>query len=432
MRLDLGNDPRVIPGGRNTVEVVAYNADGTLCSRGMVREFDAPGKAEPPHLYAVVAGVSKYKGEGLNLRYAAKDADDFATALELAAGRLFNTKDAQRVHVTRLAGATRAALDKALRALQETKAGDVVVVYLAGHGVTTGSQESDWYYLSADAQPADVSDPAVLKKVGLSSAELTDLLRICPAQKQVLILDTCHSGAVVKSLTKRRDVPGSQARALERLKDRTGMFVLAGCAADSVSYEATKYGQGLLTYSLLLAMRGARLREGQFVDVGELFAFAADKVPELAQDIGGVQRPLIASPSGAPFDIGRLTAEDRKKVPLQATVKPLVLRSSFQDDASVIDVLDLSEKVNQRLRDASAPARGGGLVFVDAGACAGGVIVAGRYTVKDDAVTVNVTLYDGKTKVGPFSVKGSRKKVDDLAAAVVAEVEKKLATISPK
>ena len=42
---------------------------------------------------------------------------------------------------------------------------------------------------------------------------------------------------------------------LDRLKDRTGVHVLAGCAADAVSYEATRYGQGLLTYSLLLGMR---------------------------------------------------------------------------------------------------------------------------------------------------------------------------------
>ena len=46
-----------------------YNAEGNLASRGMVREFDAPGtmRAEPPHLHAVVVGVSKYRGDKLNL-----------------------------------------------------------------------------------------------------------------------------------------------------------------------------------------------------------------------------------------------------------------------------------------------------------------------------------------------------------------------------
>ena len=114
----------------------------------------------------------------------------------------------------------------------------------------------------------------------------------------------------------------------------------ARCAADSVSYEASKYGQGLLTYSLLLGMRGAKLREGEYVDVVDLFSFASDKVPELARDIGGVQRPTVASPKGASFDVGRLTAEDRPKVPLQS-VKPVVLRSSLQAEKPPRDTLRL-------------------------------------------------------------------------------------------
>src|SRR5262249_1272904 len=159
-------------------------------SRGMVREFDGPGKAaaDPPALYAVIVGVSKYRGDKLDLRYAAKDAEDFAAALKLGAERLFRP---ERVHVTLLTAApaearpTRAAPDRALGALKATKPGDLVVVYLAGHGVTQGGAESDWHYLTADAQSADLTDPTVRKQVSLSSAELTELLKAAPAQKQV-------------------------------------------------------------------------------------------------------------------------------------------------------------------------------------------------------------------------------------------------------
>ena len=61
---------------------------------------------------------------------------------------------------------------------------------------------------------------------------------------------------MVEKLTEKRDVPGSQVRALERVKDRNGLHLLAGAAADASSYEASRYGQGLLTYSLLLGMTG--------------------------------------------------------------------------------------------------------------------------------------------------------------------------------
>ena len=64
-----------------------------------------------------------------------------------------------------------------------------------------------------------------------------------------------------------------------------------GSAADAVSYEASRYGQGLLTYSLLQGMKGAALKEDQYVDVSKLFEYAADEVPRLAQNVGGIQRP---------------------------------------------------------------------------------------------------------------------------------------------
>ncbi len=393
--VDLTGDPRVVPGKKNRLEVRAYNAEGYLVSRGAEYDFEAAGTvppAEKPTVYAVVVGVSKYRGEGLNLRFAAKDAEDFGKALKLAAGGLFGP---DKVHLTLLTGRdgdgrpSRANLMRALADLKRTKPGDIVVVYLAGHGVTEGGEDGDWYYLTADAQSAILSDPGVRKQVSLSSAELTEWLKAAPAQKQVLILDTCHAGRVVDKWTEKRDVPGSQVRALERVKDRTGMHILAGCAANSVSYEASRYGQGILTYSLLLGMRGAKLRAGEYVDIVNLFGFAADKVPELAKDIGGVQRPTVASPRGGSFDIGRISTEDREKVPLQA-VKPVLFRSNFQEEVRTRDVLGLGRRVNDRLQDASAAPRGAKLVFVDTDDFPGGIQTTGRYKVEGDKVTVTV------------------------------------------
>ena len=162
------------------------------------------------------------------------------------------------------------------------------------------------------------------------------------------------------------------------------------------------------------------------MDVVELFSFAADKVPELARDIGGVQRPLIASPRGSSFDVGRLTAADREKVPLQ-TIKPVVLRCSFQEEKRVRDGLGLTKRVNERLREASAVARGAQLVFVDAEDFPGAVQAAGRYKVDGGKVTVSVTLFEGDKEIAAFTTEGEEAKPDELAAQVAAEVEKRLA-----
>ena len=435
LKLDLAGDPRLEPGKPNKVEVIAYNAEGYLASRGLVRVIEPEGQAvaDPPELWAVVCGVSDYRGDALDLKFAAKDADDFAAAVRVAGDRLFG-KD--HVHLTALSSTrpanlpNRANLTAALAAAQKAKPGDVLVVYLAGHGVNHGGQDGDFHYLTADAASANLSDPAVRDSTSLSSRDLTELLKRVPAQKQVLVLDTCASGKLLEKLSEKRDVPGSQVRALEQLKDRTGMFVLAGCAADAVSYEATRYGQGLLTHSLLLGMRGAALKDER-VDVSNLFGFAVDRVPELARNIGGVQRPVVAAPRGGQsFPIGLVTAADRAGIPLQAD-RPMLLRCSLQDEDEFKDVLDLGKKVDEALRGAAARGRDAPLVFVDATDLPDAHHLAGRYKTDGDAVTLTGNLFRGKARVGRVTASGSAAKPDEFAAKVAAEVEKVLRSTAP-
>ncbi len=186
----------------------------------------------------------------------------------------------------------------------------------------------------------------------------------------------------------------------------------------------------MLTYSLLLGMRGAKLRDGQFVDVVDLFGFATDKVPDLARDIGGIQRPVIASPRGASFDIGRVTQEDHAKIPLQA-VRPLVLRASFQEEEQFDDVLGLGKQVDEMLRNVSARGRESRLVFVDARELPDAYRLAGRYRMEDAKVTVTVNLFQGKKKAGQFSVSGEKTKVAELVAKIIGEMEKHLGAPLP-
>ena len=434
VQLDLSNDPRMVPGQKNTIEIVAYNAEGYLASRGLIRVIEPEGVAvaDPPELWAVIVGVSDYRGDAIDLKFAAKDADDFATAVSVAGTRLFGPN---HVHLTTLTttkadattAPTRANVTRALEAIKKAKPADVIVIYLAGHGVNYGGADGDFYYLTSDAATANLADPAVRSSTAVSSKELTELLKLVPAQKQVLILDTCASGKLVEKLMEKRDVPGSQVRAMEQLKDRTGMYVLAGCASDAVSYEASRYGQGLLTYSLLLGMRGGALKDER-VDVATLFGFAADKVPELARDIGGVQRPVIATPRGGqPFPIGLVTAKDQPEIPLQ-TIRPMLLRCNLQEEDEFKDVLDLGKKVDEVLKSATGRGRTSPLVFVDATELPGAHQLAGRYRIDGDTVVVTAILFRGKERVGRVSVKGEKGKPVELAASLAAEVEKALST----
>lgn len=417
---------------RNHVEVVTTDSARMLSGRAVTMAWVDPPQetgsvAESrPHLWAIVVGVSRYAGPGLQLRYAAKDAEDFAAALEVAALSLFGK---ERVHVTTLTSErgeatqpTRAHIEAAFQAARAARSGDVLVAYLAGHGAkfTVGDDE-DFLYLTQDATGDELDNPEARRRGAASGAELTTWIKQIPALKQVLVLDTCHAGQILTDLSRSRDlakkqaVPSGHVRAIERMKDRAGLFVLAGASADAVSYEATRYAQGLLTYALLFGMRGAALREGKLVDVSQLFNHAVDQVPTLAEGIGGVQRPLLAVPSGAAsFDIGELAGEARERIPL-ALELPLVVQASFQDEDEIDDTSKLGEAVNEVLRGAAK------LVFVGANEFPGAYRLVGRYQRREGQVEVTARLKRGKEPAVTIAVQGK-----DDAAGWVKEIATRL------
>lgn len=411
-------------GHANRIEVVAYNAAGYLASRAAETVYEPGGRTALPEarLWAVVVGVSDYAGDQIDLRYAAKDAEDVARAVELGGRRLFG---AARIRVRLLASGspapavipTKAAIASAFEELAKASPEDVVLIYLAGHGAAVGNV---YYFLTQEAHSTNLDDPEIRRTRAVSSDEVSQWLKSSPAQRQVMVLDTCAAGAAAASLVERRNVSADQVRALERLKDRTGMHLLMGSAADRVSYEASRFEQGLLTHALLRGLKGAALRQDQYVDVSLLFNYVADEVPRLAADVGGIQRPHIAAPRAVrieSFDIGQLTVADRAAIPLRSP-KPLVLRPTLINARSAFDDLELEPRLRARLREASfARARGaatGGVAFVEADELPGAIRPSGLYEVKDRSVSAKIVLRrDGAVR--ELGVEGRRDELDALS-----------------
>jgi WD40 repeat protein len=432
--MDLAGSPLFLPDADNAIEIVASNADQSLTSRGgaiTVARGAAPAArhaARPPRIWGVVVGVSDYRGKDIDLSFAYKDAASFAIALEVAAAGLV---DASQVHIKLIGDGSEPATRAGIRQVFEYIAGqatssDILVIYMAGHGVTWGGgSNADYYYLLADAASLDVSDRAVREQATISSQELTELIKGVPALKQVLILDTCASGQIVTDLVKPRGVSSGQMRSLERMKDRTGMYVLAGSAADAESYEASRYGQGLLTYSLLTGMRGAALREDEFVDVNKLFTHAADEVERLVGNLGGVQQPRISVPhGGSSFDIGRVSSADRARI-VVATPKPIVISSNFQDEKKMRDHLKLRQGIDAAIRDAAA-ADGAGFVFFETPEFPDAYAMSGRYQISGEQISLRVFMSRGDSDAGEFEVSGSTADLPALAAQVIGEMQSRL------
>lgn len=425
---DVGSAASLIPGETNEVRVVPWNAEGYLSGRGAVVSFVAPGMADTgePEIWAVVGGVSDYEGDDIDLRYAARDAAAFATALEVGARRLFGT---EKVHLSLLADTddpralppTSENFHTAFDAARNARPRDVLVVYLAGHGISLPADDASYAYLTVEArsaEPAALADPVVRKRTAITSDDLLGWFKQIPALKQVLVLDTCAAGAAATKLVEKRAMSTDQIRAIERLRSRTGFHVLMGCASDRVSYEASQFGQGLLTYALLEGMKGAALREDTYVDVSRLFQYAADRVPQLSRGIGGIQSPLIAAPQGTSFDVGQLTIEDRYMVPLPAA-KLLLLRPRALDPDQGFDRLGLEPSLRRALLTETGERSQGQVVFVDADEMPRAIQPVVLYRGEEGHLTVTVNLIQDGSKVTSFKMTSGTDGGDQVVSTLV-------------
>jgi WD40 repeat protein len=409
----------------NKVTVKAYNKVGDLVSRPknvfIIPEKDKSDKKSK--LYALFAGVSDYKGTELDLKFAAKDARDMAEALRLSALKNIVYDDVD-IHVL-----TTDNEDPLLRPNKKNiintldyfsknaSANDVLFIYLAGHGVNINEGEKDFYFLTSDADKIGLSDADKLKVVGISSTELTVLIKKIPAIKQVMIIDACHSGQLAGNLDKGSShMNSSQVRAMETLKDRTGLYVLAGSAADAVSYEASAYNQGVMTYSLLFGLKGPALRENGYIDVVRLFQYSIEKAPQIATDLGRIQKPEMRIPSKATsFDIGKISEIDRQKIVLSQP-KPVFIQSDFQEENQLFDVVELSMEVDNELR-LIANGGVGRLFFSNTRRLHDGYSIRGRYVDDTKELTAIVRIFNGNRPLFEYSCSASN--VKELAKMIV-------------
>ncbi len=397
LAIDLSQQVKLLAGEENEIEVVVFNQDGSVASRGIRRKYKASGKknTQKPNLYVLSIGTSDYVGDDLDLRFAAKDAQDFAKAMRLIANReLFPKSDIQVLATGTNNLPTKNNIRSAFAKLKESKPNDVVIVFLAGHGVKGLSAEEGYLYVTMHASSmAQIRDKDNQKTATLSSREIKEIMQSIPANKQVMILDTCAAGAMIKELMSKRDLTADQIRAIDKLQRSSGLHLLMGSAADAVSYEASQYGQGLLTYSLLEGMKmGSGVRKDKMVGVDALFSYAQDRVTGLARDIGGVQEPRYAAPDGQAFAIGQVNEEVQKQIPLES-VKPRIIRPSFVDAKQYRDRLGLNDQLSETFR---AEMDKGHIIFSDVTKAPNSCEVFGSYAQeKDLSVQLNL-VYNQK------------------------------------
>jgi hypothetical protein len=411
--------------GVNKIEVKASSADGFVQGKGSLFEFKQELKEpEKPSFYGIVIGVSKYANSRINLNYPDLDSKAFAKAVELGASALFGP---ERTSIYSITSSGSAHPNKEnIRAIfadiaGKAKSNDVILIYLSGHGITYGGEDGDFYFLTADAMAANKDafhDPAIRMNTAISTSEFVEWLKEVAALKQVMVIDACGSGKAVDNLLSARDIDASKIKAIDKMKDRTGMHIISGSAADAASFEANRYGQGLLTYSLLQGMKGAALDQEKFYDVQKLFNYALETVPELAEGVGGIQRPQILSPKSGSFAIGMVDEEAKEQIPLNKT-KPIFVRSNFLDARNFNDHLQLTKLVDESLSSVRVKGDAQEYVFFDTREFPDAYSLTGGYTILTNGIELTLNVN------GPSSSqhKLTANNVEELRAKIIEQIQ---------
>lgn len=235
-------------------------------------------------LYALVVGVSNYADLAMALKYAAKDASDFAKALQDQKGSYY--ADVQTKVLTDRA-VTRASILEGLQWLANTATNpnDVSVLFLAGHGMTDEKQ-TYWFYTS------NSNDNNVRFK-SVSQDELRKSLQ--DLQGKVLwFLDTCHAGTAAKRPPVDMNVLVNTVSASEN----GGIVVFAPSTGRQVSVESGDLSNGAFTKAVVegIDLGKAALGSG-FVTTSTLDSYVVQRVEEFT---GNKQTPVMERPPEEP------------------------------------------------------------------------------------------------------------------------------------
>jgi WD40 repeat protein len=402
-----------LSGAINKVDIKVNTAKGDFNSRGVaiLKRANITGyNGADPNLYIISIGISLYAGDNIKLNFASKDATDFSKALDIAAQNLLNTDNRNHVFTYTLntePGNSNWPFKKNIEQVLDSVASkatpsDIVVIFFAGHGVLPEAQKS-LYLLTAEATSFDLSNGRD-STTAISTDELITWMKNIKACKQVLILDACNSGQVIKSLqtlVSRGEIPADQQRALQNLQDKSGTFILSASASGQSAYESGIYNQGLLTYSLLSGLKlGDGLRAAKYIDLTKWFNSAATNVEVLAKDIGGRQDPQIFG--NATFDVGLVDNKLKDEIVLPTKKKVfgttlLIGNIDFLDDS-----LGLSEIIDLELMNRNAAGKQSKIAFAPSSKSQDTYYIKGRYKMVGETIDLSYFIMEDKEKKKNF------------------------------
>ena len=291
--------------GINKIQVACQNKNGY---ESLIQTFYINLEGERPqrNLYLATIGTSDYKDDRYDLNYPVKDAKDLVALMSSNTNNMYANIYTKELYDEAV---TKDNIAQLKGFLDQSKPNDVVIVFVAGHGVLDAN--FDYYFGTHDI---DFTNPA---NRGLAYAELEKILDGISANKKILIMDTCHSGEVDKedvflaandeeeddediafrsvgAAVKEDESKATPTRLagelFNDLRRGTGATVISSAGGAEFAMESDQWKNGLFTYCLLngLKNRTADLNQDGTIMLLELQEYVVDKVTALSH---GRQEP---------------------------------------------------------------------------------------------------------------------------------------------
>ncbi|HYG51924.1 MAG TPA: caspase family protein [Flavobacteriales bacterium] len=295
--------------GTNKIKYCAVNENGIESDKEELVVVNLANKK--PNLYLLSIGTSEYKDNRFNLTYASKDANDLVDFF----GKGSNSKTRDQAfakiftHALTNAQVTKANIEKEITFLKEAGSNDVVIIFIAGHGV----RDADMNYFFG-TYDMDFNAPA---GKGMSEGDLTALLDQLTALRKLIFFDTCLSGEVDKDEVetfasvktsegdvsfrsagaglRSKSIGLSNASALMReiynnLDEGTGSTIISSAGGAEYAMESAEWKNGLFTYCLLNGLKtmAADANKDNAISVHEIQDYVRRQVYQLSK---GKQQP---------------------------------------------------------------------------------------------------------------------------------------------
>jgi len=290
---------RLVP-GRNDIQVIAFNTDGSVQSNpaqaSVLARYSAPVK---PQLYALVVGIQEFVNKTLNLRYSVADAQAVAQVLQQKAAPLFDKVNIETLTTPKTT--TKEALIAAFARYRTINPSDVFLFYVASHGVIESADLASREYFLIPSGFNTVSDEAI-RRDGLGESELKRMIASIPATRKVLMLDTCHAGAMGDAMmVNTRDL--AESGAVTVIASAVGSTILSASTSEQVAIEGVD-GHGLFTSVLLRGLDGsADLLKNGSIKTLDLAVYLEDQVPKIALEHFHAEQYPNTHSAGRSFEI---------------------------------------------------------------------------------------------------------------------------------